>query len=209
MVAGTFLVSAIEQTSPECVGSGAWILVGLAAVPSSALWTWLGHRWSRPGLLLVALVVQAVGIALPGLTGGVTAALVSAALFGGTFVGICMLALATGAHLRLPRSVALLTAGYSVGQILGPPAVTPLLRHGYHQALLLAAAVILAAAAAAAVLGIGFPHQPAPVPDDTPPRPATPFVTADFRGTAGRDRMRNAPQLFVSVMNFFAGERYV
>lgn len=52
--------------------------------------------------------------------------------------------------------MAVLTAGYSAGQILGPPAVTPLLRHGYHQALLLAAAVVLAAAAAAAVLRVGF-----------------------------------------------------
>lgn len=162
MVAGTFLVSAIEQTSPGWVGNGAWVLVGLAAVPSAVLWTWLGRRRSRPGLLLAALVLQAVGIALPALIGGVTAALVSAALFGATFVGICTLALATGSHLRFPRSVALLTAGYSVGQILGPLAVTPLLRHGYHEALLLAAAVILAAAAAAAVLRIGFPRQLAP-----------------------------------------------
>ncbi|MFK4267685.1 YbfB/YjiJ family MFS transporter [Streptomyces milbemycinicus] len=159
IVAGTFLVAAIEQSSPGWVGSGAWVLVGLAAVPSSALWAWLGRRWSRPDLLLVALVVQAVGIALPALVGGVAAALGSAVLFGATFIGVSNLALAAGAHLRFPRSVALLTAGYSVGQILGPLAVAPLLRHGYHQALILAAAVVLAAAAAAAVLRIGFPNR--------------------------------------------------
>ncbi|MFI1330839.1 YbfB/YjiJ family MFS transporter [Streptomyces sp. NPDC020845] len=159
IVAGTFLVAAIEQSSPGWVGGGAWVLVGLAAVPSSALWAWLGRRWSRPDLLLVALVVQAVGIALPALVGGVAAALGSAVLFGATFIGVSNLALATGAHLRFPRSVALLTAGYSVGQILGPLVVAPLLRHGYHQALILAAVVVLAAAAAAAVLRIGFPNR--------------------------------------------------
>ncbi|WP_432187367.1 YbfB/YjiJ family MFS transporter [Streptomyces sp. Tue6028] len=159
IVAGTFLVAAIEQGSPGWIGSGAWVLVGVAAMPSSALWAWLGRRWSRPGLLLAALVVQAVGIALPALFDGVTAALVSAVLFGATFIGISTLALATGAHLRFPRSVALLTAGYSVGQILGPLVVAPLLRHGYHQALLLASGVVLAAAMAAAVLRIGFPHH--------------------------------------------------
>ncbi|MFC1403018.1 MULTISPECIES: YbfB/YjiJ family MFS transporter [Streptacidiphilus] len=157
IIAGTFLVAAIGQSSPGWIGSGAWVLVGLAAVPSAALWARLGRRWSRPDLLLAALLVQAVGIALPALVGGIAAALVSATLFGGTFIGISTLALATGAQLRFPRSVALLTAGYSVGQILGPVAVTPLLHHGYHQALLLAAAVVLAAAAAAAVLRIGFP----------------------------------------------------
>lgn len=159
IVAGTFLVAAVGQESPGWVGSAAWVLVGLAAVPSSALWARLGRRWSRPGLLLTALVIQAAGIALPALVGGTAAALGSAVLFGATFIGISSLALATGAHLRFPRSVALLTAGYSVGQILGPSAVAPLLHHGYHGALLSAALVVLAAAAAAALLRINFPHH--------------------------------------------------
>ena len=154
IVAGTFLVAAIEQSSPGWIGSGAWVLVGLAAVPSSALWAWLGRRRSRPALLCAALVVQAAGIALPALIGGVCAALVSAFLFGATFIGVSTLVLAAGADLRFPRSVALLTAGYSVGQILGPLIVTPLLHHGYHRALVLAAVVVLAAAVAAGALQV-------------------------------------------------------
>jgi MFS family permease len=159
IIAGTFLVAAIEQSSPGWIGSGAWVLVGLAAAPSAVLWAWLGRRWSHPDLLLTALVVQAVGIALPALTGGVATALIAAFLFGATFLGVSTIALATGTHLRFPRSVALLTAGYSTGQILGPLIVTPLLRHGYHQALLLAAMVVLTAATAAVLLRIGFPHR--------------------------------------------------
>jgi len=170
IVAGTFLVAAIGQGSPGWVGNGAWVLVGLAAVPSPALWARLGRRWSRPGLLVAALVVQAAGIALPALIGGTAAALVSAVLFGGTFLGVSTLALATGAHLGFPRSVALLTTGYSVGQILGPLVVAPLLHHGYHRALFLAALVVLAAAAAAAVLRIGFPHHMVVVRHTTPGR---------------------------------------
>ncbi|GGN42190.1 YbfB/YjiJ family MFS transporter [Streptomyces fuscichromogenes] len=158
IIAGTFLVAAINQTSPGWIGSGAWVLVGLAAVPSAALWAGLGRRWSRPDLLLAALGVQAVGIALPALVGGVAPALISAVLFGATFIGVSTLALGTGTHLRFPRAVALLTAGYSGGQILGPLAATPLLHHGYHQALLLAAGIVLAAALAAFGLRIRFPH---------------------------------------------------
>ncbi|MFD7002997.1 YbfB/YjiJ family MFS transporter [Streptomyces mirabilis] len=183
IIAGTFLVAAIEQSSPGPLGGGAWVLVGLAAVPSSALWARLGRRWSRPDLLLAALVVQAVGIALPALIGGAPAALVSAVLFGATFIGVSTLALATGAHLEFPRSVALLTAGYSVGQILGPLAVAPLLHHGYQQALVLAASVVLVAAVAAAVLRIGFPHHMVVVRATAPVRQPAPTDSAADAGS--------------------------
>jgi MFS family permease len=170
IIAGTFLVAAVEQGSPGWIGSGAWVLVGLAAIPSSALWAGLSRRWSRPGLLVVALAVQAVGIALPALAGGVAAVLVSGVLFGATFIGVSTVALAAGTHLRFPRAVALLTAGYSVGQVLGPPLAAPLLHHGYHQALVLAAVVVLAAAVAAGVLRVGFPHH-VPLPAGPVHRP--------------------------------------
>lgn len=159
IIDGTFLVAAINERSPAWAGSGAWVLVGLAALPAPALWARLGRRWARPTLLLAALLIQAAGIALPALAPGVGPALVSAVLFGGTFLGVASLALALGAHLQYPRAVAVLTTGYSIGQILGPLLVTPLLHSGYRVALLVGAGVVLAAAAAAAVLRIGFPHR--------------------------------------------------
>jgi MFS family permease len=64
--------------------------------------------------------------------------------------------------------VALLTAGYSVGQILGPLAVATLPHHGYRRALLPAAVVVLAAAAA--VTRIGFPHHVVAVRRSVPAR---------------------------------------
>jgi MFS family permease len=157
IIAGTFLVAAIDQSSPGWIGSGAWVLVGLAALPSSALWAWLGHRFSRPMLLFAALVVQAIGIALPALFGGAVPAIISAILFGATFLGVGTIALAIGAHLHFPRAVALLTTGYSVGQILGPLLVTPVLDHGYHDALFIGAAIVCLAALAAVVLRVRFP----------------------------------------------------
>jgi hypothetical protein len=117
----------------------------------------LGYRWTRPSLLVAALILQAIGIGLPAVVGGVAPALVGAALFGSTFLGIGSLVLALGAHLQFPRAIALLTTGYSVGQILGPQIVRPLLRHGYHAALLGGAAIVLAAALAAAAMRVGFP----------------------------------------------------
>ena len=113
---------------------------------------------NQPDMLLVALVVQAVGVALPALFGGVAPALLSAFLFGGTFLGVAAIALAIGTDLRVPRAVALLTAGYGVGQIVGPLIVTPLVRNGYHQALLVGAAIVVASALAAAALRVRFPQ---------------------------------------------------
>ena len=156
IIAGTFLVAAINENSPAWAGSGAWVLAGLAALPAAAGWARLSRRWTRPALLCAALLIQAAGIALPALVSGVAPALLSAVLFGATFLGVVSLALALGAQLRYPRAVALLTTGYGVGQILGPLVVTPLLPHGYHVALLVGAAIAAAAALAAAVLRIGL-----------------------------------------------------
>ena len=162
IIAGTFLVAAINENSPAWAGSGAWVLAGLAAIPASVAWSHLSRRWTRPTLLCAALLIQAAGIALPALVSGVAPALVSAVLFGATFLGVASMALALGAQLRYPRAVALLTTGYGLGQILGPLVVTPLLHHGYHLALLIAAAIVLAAALAAAVLRIGTAAWDAP-----------------------------------------------
>jgi MFS family permease len=152
-------VTAINQNSPGWVGNSAWVLVGFAALPASALWARLARRWSRPTLLVSALIIQAVGIALPALLGGVAPALISAVMFGATFLGVGSIVLALGAHLQFPRAVAVLTIGYSVGQILGPVIATPLLHNGYHLALLVGAAIVLAAALAAAGLRVRFPHR--------------------------------------------------
>ncbi|OBF32142.1 MFS transporter [Mycobacterium sp. ACS1612] len=169
IIAGTFLVAAIRQTSAGWLGGGAWIFVGLAAVPSAALWAWLCARWSHPTLLVGALLLQAVGIALPAMASGPIAAFVGATLFGATFIGVSTMALAAGRLLGFPGAVALLTSGYSVGQIVGPIAVTPLLHHGFSPALLVAAAVVLASATVAGLLRFGFPSA-----DADPRQVATP-----------------------------------
>lgn len=163
IIAGTFLVAAVAQGAPEWLGGSTWLVVGLATVPSAALWAALSSRWSHPALLVAALALQAVGIAVAGMVGGVTAALVGAVLFGGTFIGVSTLALAAGRLLRYPRAVALLTTGYSVGQILGPLVVAPLLHRGFAPALLVGALVVSAAAVVSGVMRIVVRHPGAGV----------------------------------------------
>nr|WP_234840810.1 YbfB/YjiJ family MFS transporter [Mycobacterium tuberculosis] len=98
-------MAAVGQGAPQWLGGSTWLVVGMASVPSAALWAALSTRWSNPALLTAALVVQAVGIAASGAAGGVTAALGGAVLFGGTFVGLSTLALAGGRRRPLPRGL--------------------------------------------------------------------------------------------------------
>jgi MFS family permease len=151
IVAGTFLVAAVDQHAAAWVGTGAWVVVGIAAIPSAVLWAGLARRWSRRSL-------QVVAILLPVLFDGAPAALLSAALYGGTFLGIVVTTLAIGNQLGTTGAVAVLTTGYSVGQILGPVTVAPLLHGGYRPALALSAAVVAASALAAAALPAQYPQ---------------------------------------------------
>ncbi|MDX3661127.1 YbfB/YjiJ family MFS transporter [Streptomyces sp. ID05-26A] len=135
IIAATFLVAAISGP----LGSSAWILVGVSAALSPIVIR--PHRRALPA----ALAVQAVGIALPALVDG--SALIATVLFGGTFIGIAATALNQGAG--FPNGPAILTAGYSAGQIIGPLVATPLLHNGYDHALLLAAGIVTVAAVTA------------------------------------------------------------
>jgi MFS family permease len=185
IVAGTFLVAAISATGPSWLSSSVWIIVGAAAVPSCAAWTLLSRCISRPTLITGALILQAVGIALPALTGAVPAALAAAVLFGATFIGITTLSLATGRHLRVPRAIAILTAGYGIGQVLGPLVVEPTLHGGYRQALLVGAGLVLAAGIGSALLRIKFPHHGEAHNGSRNTRPAAvPGATATADGAA-------------------------
>jgi len=157
IIAGTFLVAAINATAPAPLGKAAWIVVGVAAIPSCVLWGWLSTRISHPTLLAVALGLQAAGAALGAIVDGPVPAVIAAVLFGGTFMGIATLTLAAGTHLQVPAAVAILSAVYAVGQAAGPVVVAPLLGNGFHDALLLAAILIAAAAAAAAIARIRYP----------------------------------------------------
>lgn len=148
IILGTFLVAAVSADGPAWTGPASWVLVGAAAAPSTALWSLARRRFRTETLLVAALSLQAVSAVLPALVGGTVAAAFAAVLFGGTFMGIAMLAMTAGVELGVPRSAAVLTAAYAVGQIIGPLVVTPLLSGGYDSAFLTAACVLVVGAVA-------------------------------------------------------------
>ncbi|MFP4517558.1 MAG: YbfB/YjiJ family MFS transporter [Desulfovibrionales bacterium] len=124
IVTGTFIVVFVERTTTvPGMGSVVWTFVGLAAAPSCILWARLGQRWGLSAALVAAFLILSVGVVLPALSSSIPVFLLSALLYGGTFMGIVLLTMSLG-KLTMPensgRAVGLLTASFGVGQILGP-----------------------------------------------------------------------------------------
>jgi predicted MFS family arabinose efflux permease len=124
VINATFTVLITEQ-QPLLQGMGdwMWLLVGLAAIPAPILWDRVARRLGYLRALQVAFGLQIIGILLPVFSGSLAAAILSAVLFGATFIGIVSLVL-TMVGVRYPahpsRIMARLTLGYGVAQIVGP-----------------------------------------------------------------------------------------
>jgi predicted MFS family arabinose efflux permease len=157
IVTGTFLVAIVDGTRGlRGIGADVWIVVGLAVIPSVALWAELARRVGYARALAGAYALQAVGIALP-IAGGAGAAFASAVFFGGTFAGITALTLALAGHLapgRSARLIGMLTAIFGVGQMIGPVLAGLIISRAqdFTPALAAASALVLAGAILMAML---------------------------------------------------------
>ena len=120
IITGTFIV-AIAQEIPTLQWNATiiWLIVGITAIPSCWLWVRLAEKYRYPQILAIALFVQAFGIVMPAVVATKVGFLISAILFGLTFMGITTLANAIGRK-HDAQSLSRLTAGYALGQMLGP-----------------------------------------------------------------------------------------
>ena len=124
IVSGTFLV-AIVKTTPGlgAFAEYAWVAVGLAAAPSAMLWSAVQKKTGPLKALIAAHLVQAAGIMLPVFSDSLGVVLVAAIAFGGTFVGITVLAINLATRIAPANSgrvIGQLTVAFGLGQILGP-----------------------------------------------------------------------------------------
>ncbi|OAN48879.1 YbfB/YjiJ family MFS transporter [Magnetospirillum moscoviense] len=149
IVTGTFLVVVVRATPGlESIANLSWVVVGLAAMPSSAAWALFAARFGFRLALIFAHLLMAAGAGLLAVTDSAIGAMVSALLYGGTFLGIAGMAMAFGraiAPAHPARAMGMLTAAFSVGQMIGPVAAAFLADWGgWMPALLMAALVTLA-----------------------------------------------------------------
>ena len=145
-VFATFIVAIVKaRPGLEAMGDFVWILAGLAGLPSCLIWSKLAERFGFANALAAAFMAQIVGVLLPAVSPSGTVALLAAILFGGTFMGITFLTMPLGRKGLGGKGFAVLTAGFGLGQVLGPLA-TGLFVSGagdYDAALMASAAVLV------------------------------------------------------------------
>lgn len=152
IVTGTFIVLIAEKT-PNFSGDATfvWLVVGLAAVPSCMIWSSLAKKGGYVKSLVIAMILQSVGIAMPVFWLSQTSLIISALLFGATFMGITTLATTLARQIspsNSSRIIGYLTAIYAAGQMIGPTiaGILASFTHDYHAALIGAASVVFVGA---------------------------------------------------------------
>lgn len=148
VVTATFLV-AIAEASPLLTGQGwmIWLVAGLAAAPGCWLWDLMVRRQGDWLALLLAYLLNALSVLLLLLMDGLAGVLLSAVIYGASFIGIVSMTLAMVGRLypdNPSRPMGRLTFGYGIAQMLAPMIVGYLAESQghYHSGLLITLAVI-------------------------------------------------------------------
>lgn len=152
VVQATFLPDIINNLKGlEGYGSITWTLVGVAGIPSCIIWMLLAHRFGSSNIIIIALLLQAVGVLIPVFSTNVYLNLLSGVLYGGTFIGLVALFMNLGGQLSKGNPVVLmgaLTTSYGIGQVIAPLySVYFIEKYGsYDYALILTAIIVVGGA---------------------------------------------------------------
>jgi predicted MFS family arabinose efflux permease len=126
VISATFIVAIVNRL-PNLAGKGnfAFLAIGIGAAPACIAWDFIARRIGELNALILAAVLQIVGILLPVLVGGLMMTMVGALLFGATFVGMVSLVMTMAGRYyptRPAKMMGKMTLSYGSAQILGPVA---------------------------------------------------------------------------------------
>lgn len=124
VISATFIVAIVNQL-PGLAGQGnlAFLAIGIGAAPACFNWDLIARKTGDLNALILAAVLQIVGMLLPVVVGGLFATLVGALLFGGTFIGMVSLVLTMAGRYyptRPAKMMGKMTLSYGAAQIIGP-----------------------------------------------------------------------------------------
>jgi predicted MFS family arabinose efflux permease len=124
VITATFIVAIVRDApAVSAMEPYVWALFGLSAAPSVALWLRIGARIGVIPAFAIACFVEAVGVASSILWVSPTGIVVAVVFLGATMIGITALGLIAVQRLSTgdPRqTVALTTASFGLGQVIGP-----------------------------------------------------------------------------------------
>jgi predicted MFS family arabinose efflux permease len=124
VITATFLVAIVRASAEvHALEPIVWLVVGLTAAPSVALWTWASGRIGIGWAFALACCIEAVGVAASVLWPATPGVLLAATLLGGTFMGITALGLVGARRVTerdARRTLAIMTVAFGIGQIVGP-----------------------------------------------------------------------------------------
>ena len=123
-VSSTFIVDIVERTKGlQGQGGFVFLLIGLAAIPATLIWDRVARRFGYLRTLIAAYLLQVIGIILPAINDSLPTVIISALLFGGTFIA-CVSLVLTMAGKFFPSDPAkfmgTMTLSYGAAQIIAP-----------------------------------------------------------------------------------------
>ena len=121
---GTF-ISTIARTTPilQATETYIWGIVGACGIPSVFIWNFFGQRIGNDIALFIASLLMGIGIILSVTINNPFIFILSAFIFGITFVPITSMSLLEGQKRfsgAFIISTAILTSSFSIGQMIGP-----------------------------------------------------------------------------------------
>lgn len=154
IVPATFVPAMAKSIVPDpAIFGWAWPLFGATAAASTLLVARWQPRFGARRVWMASAFVMAAGVAAPLVLPGLAGIVAAAVLVGGTFVVITMAGLQVAREIAGPGApplMAAMTAGFGVGQVIGPLVVAHLGDRGIPLAL--AGAAVLVAASGFALV---------------------------------------------------------
>ncbi|MEZ5832326.1 MAG: YbfB/YjiJ family MFS transporter [Dongiaceae bacterium] len=124
VITATFLVQLVRSNATIApIEPYVWLLVGLSAVPSVPMWAMVERRIGSGEAYAVASLALAGGVLASVLWLTPAGAILASILLGVTTIGITVMGLVGArrlAHGAASRIIALMTASFGLGQIIGP-----------------------------------------------------------------------------------------
>tara|TARA_B100001063_G_C16776886_1_gene566328 strand:+ start:5928 stop:7133 length:1206 start_codon:yes stop_codon:yes gene_type:complete len=123
-VSSTFIVDIVEGTEGlQGQGGLVFLLIGLAATPAVLVWDRIARNIGYIKALLAAYLLQVIGIILPVINDSLPAIIISALLFGGTFIACVSLVLTMSGKFypsNPAKFMGKMTLAYGGAQIIAP-----------------------------------------------------------------------------------------